>query len=48
MYCMWLMFKGLRGGISYNAKRHTKANNKYMNDCDSKKTVNIYIIPWHE
>ena len=45
MYCLWLMFKGLRGGISYIAKRHTKANNKYMNDCDSKKTVKIYIIP---
>ena len=36
--------KGLRGGISYIAKRYAKANNIYMNDYDPKK-VNIYIIP---
>ena len=29
--------KGLRGGISYIAKRYTTANNKYMNDYDPKK-----------
>ena len=29
--------KGLRGEISYTAKRHAKANNKYTGDYDSKK-----------
>ena len=29
--------KGLRRAISYIAKRHAKANNKYMNDYDPKK-----------
>ena len=29
--------KGLRGGISYIAKRYVKANSKYINDYDPKK-----------
>ena len=29
--------KGLRGGISYIAKRYTRANNKCMNDYDPEK-----------
>ena len=29
--------KGIRGGISYIAKRHIKAKNKYMECCDSSK-----------
>ena len=35
--------KGMRGGISYIAKRHSKANNIYMECYDSSKE-NIYII----
>ena len=31
--------KGLRGGISYIAKRYAKANNKHMNDYDPKKPL---------
>ena len=31
-----LMEKGLRGRISYIAKRYAKTNNKYMNDYDPK------------
>ena len=31
--------KGLRGGISYIAKRFAKANNKYMSDYDSNKQL---------
>ena len=34
--------KGMRGGISYIAKRHSKANNKYMECYDSSKE-SIYI-----
>ena len=33
--------KGLTGGISYVAKRYTKANNKYMNNYDPKKPSNL-------
>ena len=29
--------KGLRGGIFYIAKNHSKANNKYFNDYDPQK-----------
>ena len=36
--------KGLRGGISYIAKRYAKPNNEYLNDYDPKKTISIYII----
>ena len=40
--------KGLRGGISYIAERHVKANNKYTESYDPQKTVNIYNLPGHE
>ena len=33
--------KGMRGGISYFAERHSKANNKYM--CYDSSEENKYI-----
>ena len=35
--------KGMRSGISYIAKRYSKANNKYMQSYDAKKPSK-YII----
>ena len=35
--------KGMRGGISYIAKRHSKANNKYTESYDSSKE-NVFIM----
>ena len=37
--------KGMRGGISYIAKRHGKANNQYMLNYDSNKE-NKFIMYW--
>ena len=41
--------KGLRGRISYIAKRYAKANNKYMKEYDPKKLSKFLISmvgPW--
>ena len=35
--------KGMRGGISYIAHRHAKANNKYMKNCNEKEE-STYIM----
>ena len=37
MICIYLLKKGMTVGISYIAKRHSKANNKYMECHDSGK-----------
>ena len=36
--------KGLRGGISYIAKRYSEANNKYLKKLRSYKIVKIHIV----
>ena len=35
--------KGLRGGISYIAKRYSEANNKYMKNYDPKNCQNLQL-----
>ena len=43
--------KGLRGGISYIAKKYAKANNKYLNNYDPKKPSTyityLYLMIFH-
>ena len=36
--------KGLRGGISYIAKRYSDSNNKYMKNYDPKKPLKFIIL----
>ena len=43
IYMYLFIEKGLRGGISYIAKRYTKANNKYMKNYDLKNPSKFII-----
>ena len=43
IYVHFFIEKGMRGGISYIAKRHSKANNKYMKDYESEKEDKFII-----
>ena len=38
--------KGMRGGISYIAKRHSKANNKYMQSYSVNEPSKLHI--WNQ
>ena len=35
--------KGMRGGISYNSKRHSKANNKHMKSYNSSEEIKFIM-----
>ena len=39
-----LVGKGMRGGITYIAKRRSKANNKYMQPYDVMNQANLLCI----
>ena len=39
----YIIVEGMRGDISYIAKRYSKANNKYMTDYDSSEESMIII-----
>ena len=38
--------KGMRGGISYIAKRHSKANNEYMQSYDVNNSSKFNLYGW--
>ena len=43
IYMHLFIEKGMRGGISYIAKRHSKVNNKYMKCYDSIKESKFIV-----
>ena len=39
IYMCLMVHKGLRGGVSYIAKRYAKPNKKYLSDYDKDKEI---------